>query len=93
MLQPLISKKAEGAYELSETGVERVLPSAGPCLRRNAIPASASCSARRVDPHRQAIGSVFRKGRLSQLLPAATMQLRPFGVVLTTVQVFLFSEA
>ena len=41
----------------------------------------------------QAIGSVLMNGRLSQLLPAATMQLRPLGVVLTTVQVFLSSEA
>ena len=40
-----------------------------------------------------AIGSLLRNGRLSQLLPAATMQLRPAGVVLTTVQVPLFSEA
>ena len=40
-----------------------------------------------------AIGSSLRKGRLSQLLPAATMQLRPAGVVLTTVQVSLSSDA
>ena len=40
-----------------------------------------------------AIGSFLNKGRLSQLLPAATMQLRPAGVVLTTVHVFLSSDA
>lgn len=34
-----------------------------------------------------AIGSVLMKGRFSHRLPAATMQLMPFGVVLTTVQV------
>ena len=34
-----------------------------------------------------AIGSLLMKGRLSHFLPAATMQLMPFGVVLTTVQV------
>jgi hypothetical protein len=35
----------------------------------------------------QAMGSFFTAGRLSQRLPAATMQLIPLGVVLTTVQV------
>jgi hypothetical protein len=35
----------------------------------------------------QATGSFFTAGRLSQRLPAATMQLIPLGVVLTTVQV------
>jgi len=60
-----------------------------------------SGAARRTRPARprrraaggQAIGSFLRSGRLSQLLPAATMQLRPLGVVLTTVQVFFSSEA
>ena len=41
----------------------------------------------------QAVGSALIAGRLSQVLPAATMQLRPLGVVLTTVQVFFSSEA
>ena len=40
-----------------------------------------------------AIGSVLMKGRLSHFLPAATMQLMPFGVVLTTVQVSFCVEA
>ena len=40
----------------------------------------------------QAIGSFFTAGRLSQRLPAATMQLTPVGVVLTTVQVPFSSE-
>ena len=40
----------------------------------------------------QAIGSFFTAGRLSQRFPAATMQLMPVGVVLTTVQVPFCSE-
>ena len=71
----------------------------GPCPARlrdvRCVPGGkdpgASPSGGRTDPY--AIGSFLRKGRLSQLLPAATMQLRPAGVVLTTVQVFLFSDA
>jgi len=42
---------------------------------------------------RQAIGPSLISGRLSQDLPAATMQLTPVGVVLTTVQVRLSEEA
>lgn len=46
-----------------------------------------------VIPSTQAIGSSLANGRASQRLPAATMQLLPLGVVLTTVQVFFLSEA
>jgi hypothetical protein len=49
------------------------------------------CSSRR-PLAAQAIGSFFTAGRLSQRLPAATMQLTPVGVVLTTVQVPFSSE-
>ncbi len=40
----------------------------------------------------QAMGSWLTNGMVSQRLPAATMQLLPDGVVLTTVQVCLLSE-
>ena len=40
----------------------------------------------------QAMGSVLIAGRFSQRLPAARMQLMPFGVVLTTVQVSFCCE-
>jgi hypothetical protein len=58
----------------------------------------ASCAARAlrlrrgIAPVAQAIGSFLASGRLSQRLPAATMQLIPVGVVLTTVQVPFSSE-
>lgn len=41
---------------------------------------------------RQAMGSWLTNGIVSQRLPAATMQLLPAGVVLTTVQVCLVSD-
>ena len=44
-------------------------------------------------PIAQASGSSLTNGMLSHRLPAATMQLRPCGEVLTTVQVPLSSDA
>jgi hypothetical protein len=53
------------------------------------------CPGRRLEDggSAQAIGSDLISGRVSHVFPAATMQLRPAGVVLTTVQVPFSSEA
>lgn len=85
------------APSTQETGAG-VLELAIPLARRvNAAPyrargfgAEAPATPRSWSGHgggRQAIGSSLMYGRLSQRLPAATMQLTPVGVVLTTVHV------
>jgi hypothetical protein len=66
---------------------------AGGGAQREKIKSCRAWSHPRAGPIAQASGSSLTNGMLSHRLPAATMQLRPCGEVLTTVQVPLSSDA
>jgi hypothetical protein len=93
--QPKIAGLRSGAVHRSTARVVRFRGRVA-CATRgkdSGLAAAAAPPADRSSAAAYAIGSLLMKGRLSHFLPAATMQLIPFGVVLTTVQVSFCVEA